>query len=161
MTRHRLLLRGACVAAAIAFIPLGRVATADRPGSGRFELVEATIDSIHAAYDNHLITPERLVRMYHARIAAYDGKSTAAHLNSYIYLNPGAIEEAAHQTGDVMASDEGLEHGRGHHRGPLTGIPIILKDNVDTADMPTTAGSVAFAGSFPRTDAFVARKLRD
>jgi len=161
MTRHRLLFRTGCVAAAIATVALGRVATADRPGSGRFELVEATIDTIHAAYDNHLITPERLVRMYQARIAAYDGKSTSTHLNSYIYVNPRAGEEAARQTGDVMASAQGLEHGQGHHRGPLSGIPIILKDNVDTQDMPTTAGSVAFAGSFPKTDAFITRKLRD
>src|SRR4029077_19995403 len=56
--------------------------------------------------------------------------------------------------------DGGHHHGRGHRR-PLSGIPIILKDNIDTRDMPTTAGAVALAGSIPLNDAFIARKLRE
>src|SRR5206468_800266 len=58
---------------------------------------------------------------------------------------------------------QGTGHGRGHHRddGVLAGIPIILKDNIDTEDLPTTAGSLALAGSFPGSDAFVTRRLVD
>lgn len=123
------------------------VAADDR---GTFDLVEATIPAIQAALDSEIITSSQLVRMYHARIAAYDGKTTDTHLNSYIFLNPRALGEA---------EDEG-GNDQGDNALPLRGIPMILKDNIDTRDMPTTAGSVAFKGSFPRSDAFVARRLR-
>jgi len=112
----------------------------------RFDLVETSIAAIHDAYDSHLINPKQLVKMYQARIAAYDDPSSATHLNSYIFLNPDAHKDA--------------DNGEAHRTGVLAGIPMILKDNIDTADMPTTAGSVAFVGSIPKTDAFVARKLR-
>jgi amidase len=94
--------------------------------------------------------------MYHQRIAAYDGQTTAAHLNSYIYLNRHALDEA-----DNRDHDHDRRHGEGgRHGGVLAGVPLILKDNIDTVDMPTTAGSLAFDGSFPRTGAFVTWKLR-
>src|SRR3954463_1572913 len=70
---------------ALAVLVLGATVIADnRPGSGRFDLVEATIPSIQAAIQNNIITAEQLVQMYLARIAAFDAKSTTAHLNSYI-----------------------------------------------------------------------------
>lgn len=116
--------------------------------SGTFDLVEATIADIQSAVDNGIITSRQLVEMYYARIAAYDLKTTDTHLNSYIYVNPRAAQQAA-QADSEHASNR-----------PLRGIPIILKDNVDTNDMPTTAGSVAFAGSIPKTDAFITRKLK-
>ena len=117
---------------------------------GTFDLVETTIPAIHDALDNGVITTTQLVRMYLTRIAAYDGKTTATHLNSYIFLNPRALDEADDQGGDDQGDDT----------RPLRGIPMILKDNIDTRDMPTTAGSVAFKGSFPTSDSFVTRRLR-
>ena len=122
----------------------------------RFDLVEATIPSIQEAIDDHVITAEQLVRMYHKRIAAYDGPQTATRLNAYIHVNSRALDEADDRDHD---GDRDRGEGRKHHA--LAGIPMILKDNIDTRDMPTTAGSVAFEGSFPRSDAFVARRLRD
>jgi amidase len=122
----------------------------------RFDLVEATIPSIQDAIDDHVITAEQLVRMYHKRIAAYDGPQTATRLNAYIHVNARALDEA-----DDRDHDGDRDRGEGRKHQALAGIPMILKDNIDTRDMPTTAGSVAFEGSFPRSDAFVARKLRE
>ena len=121
----------------------------------RFDLVETTIPAIQDAIEDHVITAEQLVRMYHKRIAAYDEATTATRLNAYIHLNRHALDEA-----DERDHDNDRNRGEGRHGGVLAGIPMILKDNIDTEDMPTTAGSVAFEGSFPRSDAFVARKLR-
>jgi amidase len=121
----------------------------------RFDLVETTIPAIQDAIEDRVITAEQLVRMYQKRIAAYDGETTAAHLNAYIHLNRHALDEA-----DDRDHDSDRNRGEGRHGGVLAGIPMILKDNIDTRDMPTTAGSMAFAGSFPRSDAFVARQLR-
>ena len=121
----------------------------------RFDLVETTIPAIQDAIEDHVITAEQLVRMYHKRIAAYDEATTATRLNAYIHVNRHALDEA-----DQRDHDNDRDRGEGRRRGVLAGIPMILKDNIDTADMPTTAGSVAFNGSFPRSDAFVARKLR-
>ncbi|HEY7287223.1 MAG TPA: amidase family protein [Vicinamibacterales bacterium] len=133
--------------------PSIRLAASHDRHHGTFDLVETTIPDIQRAIDQDVISAKQLVRMYLARIAAYDGKSTSTHLNSYIHINARALEMTDDQ-------DEQGEDGHGSRR-PLAGIPMILKDNVDTRDMPTTAGSVAFAGSFPRTDAFITRRLRD
>jgi amidase len=121
----------------------------------RFDLVETTIPAIQDAIEDHVITAEQLVRMYHKRIAAYDEAATATRLNSYIHLNTHVLDEA-----DERDHDGDRDRGEGRRGGVLAGIPMILKDNIDTRDMPTTAGSVAFEGSFPRSDAFVTRKLR-
>jgi amidase len=129
-----------------------RVIADNRPGSGRFDLVEATIPSIQTAIQNNIITAEQLVQMYLARIAAYDAKTTAAHLNSFMHVNADAVREA-------REANQGRANG--YQKRPLFGIPVILKDNIDTKNMPTTAGSVAFAGSIPQSDAFVTRKLLD
>jgi amidase len=88
--------------------------------------------------------------MYLARIAAYDGKDTATHLNSYLLVNPRAVK-------DAREANQGRANG--YQKRPLFGVPVILKDNINTKDMPTTAGSVAFAGSVPQSDAFVTQKL--
>jgi amidase len=133
---------------------------------GSFDLVETTIPDIQQAIDQHVITAKQLVRMYQRRIAAYDEKSTSTHLNSYIHLNPRALDEADDQDDhdDLFEGylSTGWEDRPDHDRrgGPLEGIPMILKDNIDTRHMPTTAGSVAFANSFPRSDAFVTKRLR-
>jgi amidase len=128
-----------------------RIVADNRPGTGHFELVEATIPTIQAAIQNNIITADQLVQMYLARIAAYDAKTTAAHLNSYIHVNERAVKDAQESNGG---------RANGYQKRPLFGIPMILKDNLDTKTMPTTAGSVAFAGSVPQSDAFVTQKLQ-
>jgi amidase len=129
-----------------------RVIADNRPGSGRFDLVEATIPSIQAAIQNNIITAEQLVEMYLARIDAYDGQTTAVHLNSYIHVNEDAVR-------DARKANQG--RAKGYQKGALFGIPVILKDNIDIKKMPTTAGSVALDGSIPQSDAFVTTKLLD
>jgi amidase len=116
----------------------------------RFELVEATVPEIRAALRAHVISAERLTRMYLKRIDAYEEDGPA--INAYQHVNPNAVREARQL--------DSLHRRGGHHRMPLFGVPVMLKDNIDTADMPTTAGSVALAGSLPPDDAFITRKLR-
>ena len=118
-------------------------------GSARFELVEASITDMLKAIQTGLLTSEDLVRMYLARIDAYDFNGPA--LNAYLTVSD-------HSVADARALD--AARPKGIERQPLYGIPIALKDNVDTFDMPTTAGSVALAGSVPYDDAFIAKKLR-
>ena len=114
------------------------------------QLVEATVPELQQALRARLITSEQLVQMYLNRIAAYD--KVGPMLNSFIHINANALEEA-------RARDRDRSRGRAH--GPLFGIPVLLKDNINTADMPTTAGSVALAGSIPPNDAFITEKLRE
>ncbi len=118
-------------------------------GSARFNLVEATIAELHKAYQTRLLTPDEVVEMYQARIEAYDDNGPG--VNAFIHVNADAAADAF--------QDE-LHRHPGRHRRPLEGIPVLLKDNVDTSDMPTTAGSVALEGSIPPDDAFITRKLR-
>ena len=96
------------------------------------------------------LTSVELVDFYLARIAAYD--NAGPKLNALILVNPAARDEAAAL--DAERADSGP-------RGPLHGIPVVLKDNIGTADMQTTAGSIALKGFTPAKDAFQARKLRD
>lgn len=131
----------------------GHSASAQRgghQGTARLDLVEATVPDLLKALQTKLITSEQLVEMYLARIAAYD--DAGPRLNAFLTLNPNALAEARALD---AARHPGIE------RSPLYGIPVLLKDNVDTADMPTTAGSVALAGSLPPDDAFITRKLRE
>ena len=119
-------------------------------GTAQLQLVEATVPELLKALQTGLVTSEQLVRMYLARIAAYD--DAGPKLNAFLTVNPNALAEARE-----------LDRTRhpGIERSPLYGIPVLLKDNVDTADMPTTAGSVALEGSIPPDDAFITRKLRE
>jgi amidase len=110
----------------------------------------ATIADVQAAYTTGKLTAEQLVQAYLARIAAYDKQGPA--INAVITLNPKALDEA-------RALD--AERKAGKLRGPLHGIPVVLKDNYDTHDLPTTAGSQLLEGSIPPKDAFVVKKLRD
>ena len=119
-------------------------------GASRFTLVEATVQQIQQALQTRLITSEQLVEMYLARIAAYDDVGPT--LNALLHVNQNAVLEARQL--------DALRHP-GRARSPLYGVPVLLKDNIDTADMPTTAGSVALTGSIPPDDAFITRKLRE
>jgi len=141
------------VFAVVAVVLSAHVITAradNHPGSGRFDLVETTIPKIQQAIQNNIVTGEQLAEMYLARIAAYDLTTTTAHLNSYIHVNERAVK-------DAREADQGRANG--YQKRTLFGVPMILKDNIDTKSMPTTAGSVAFAGSVPQSDSFVAKKL--
>jgi amidase len=123
---------------------------ADRRDGAQFRLEEATIADIQSAFDSGVLTSEKLVQLYLARIAAYEDGGPK--LNSIITLNPKATETAA-------ALDK--ERKTKGPRGPLHGIPVLLKDNVDTFDMPTTNGSVILKDAVPPDDAFIAKALRD
>src|SRR5919112_4019107 len=128
--------------------PIRAQRSVNNPSS--LQLVEASVPELQLALRAHLITSEQLVQMYLNRIAAYD--KVGPQLNAFIHINANALEEA-------RARD--LDRHRGLAHGPLFGIPVLLKDNIDTTDMPTTAGSVALAGSIPPNDAFITRKLRE
>jgi amidase len=109
----------------------------------------ATIADLNRAFDSGALTSEKLVEMCLARIQAYDHRGPG--LNAVMALNPKALETA-------RALDR--ERKSKGPRSPLHGIPVVLKDNYNTADMPTTAGSVLLEGSIPPADAFLVKKLR-
>ncbi len=116
----------------------------------QFELVEATIPEIRKAMRSDVLTAARLTEMYLKRIEAYEDAGPA--INAYQHINANALQEARQLD----------RHDRRRlARKPLFGVPVLLKDNIDTANMPTTAGSVALRGSIPPDDAFITRKLRD
>jgi len=114
------------------------------------DLDSATIADINAAFAKGTLTSERLVQMFLSRIDAFDRKGPA--LRSVITVNPRALESARAMDAERKAKGP---------RSPLHGIPVVIKDNIDTADMPTTGGSVLLEGSLPPDDAFVVKKLRD
>lgn len=116
----------------------------------RLHIEEVTISELHAAYRSGNTTATQAVQAYLRRIQAYD--RTGPKLNVVITLNPKALDEAA-------ALDR-LFRSTGKFMGPLHGIPVLLKDNVNTSDLPTTGGSLSLAGFTPRTDAAVTQKLR-
>jgi Asp-tRNA(Asn)/Glu-tRNA(Gln) amidotransferase A subunit family amidase len=115
-----------------------------------FKLEEATIADVHKAFKSGELTAKKLVEMYLKRIEAYDQKGPK--LNAVITVNPKALEEAAAL--DAKCKKSGPAK-------PLHGIPVLLKDNVNTKDMPTTGGSKSLEGYVPPTDAFITKKLRD
>lgn len=115
-----------------------------------FTLQEATIASVHKAMEDGKLTCRQLVEMYIERIDAYDQKGPA--INSVILVNPKALEIADEM--DKKFKESGFT-------GPLHGIPVLLKDNVDTGDMPTTAGSLSLEGVTPEDDAFITRKFKE
>lgn len=111
---------------------------------------ESTIRQIHKAMKKGHITCRQLVTAYLNRIEAFDKQGPS--LNSIITINPAAINQADEL--DRRFAKEGLT-------GVLHGIPILLKDNIDTTDMTTTGGSSSLAGFTPDSDAFIVRKLRE
>jgi amidase len=115
-----------------------------------FELEEATIAGIHAAYKNGTITAHQLVERYLARSATYDQQGPK--LNSIILANPRVLAEA-----DALDA----EFRKTKKLRPLHGIPVLLKDNVETEGLQTTAGSLSLKGYVPSKDAFLAKKLKD
>lgn len=118
-------------------------------GKAPFQIMETTIDEIHAAYKSGKLTAHELVQGYLDRINAYDKQGPR--INSIITLNPKASEEADQL--DAQFRNSGFV-------GPLHGIPVLVKDEIDTAGMPTTLGSVLFRNYRPPLDAFVVARLK-
>lgn len=116
-------------------------------GRTAFDLETATVADINRAMDAGALTSERLVELSLARIAAYEPE-----LNALITVNPRALDEARALDAERRA------RGR---RSPLHGIPVIVKDNIDTRDLPTTLGFFGLEGAVPLSDATVVARLRD
>ena len=120
-----------------------------RPRKGDFELMEATVADIHDAYRRGRLSCRQLVQQYLDRIAAYDQQGPA--LKAIITVNPRAL---------AVADELDRKYKRSGLTGQLHGIPVILKDNYDTFDLPTTGGNTAMRTSVPPDDAFTVDKLR-
>jgi amidase len=114
-----------------------------------FDIMETTIGQVHTAYKSGKLTAHQLVQAYLDRINAYDKQGPK--INSIITLNPKALEEADKL--DERYKNSGFV-------GPLHGIPVLLKDEIDTVGMPTTLGSVLFKDYQPPSDAFVVARLK-
>jgi amidase len=115
-----------------------------------FVIEEASIAAIHAEMLAGRLTARRLVERYLARIAAYDTLGPA--INAIIVVNPHALARADELDAELKRT--------GKLSGPLHGIPFLVKDNYDTHDLPTTAGSLSLAGSVPPDDATQVRLIR-
>ena len=120
---------------------------ASNPPATSFTVVEATIPQMRAALEQGQTTSREIVRQYLTRIALYEDR-----LNAVIAVNPNALKEA---------DERDRERAAGKVRGPLHGIPVALKDNIHTIDMPTTGGALAFADLVPPYDATLTTHLRE
>lgn len=116
----------------------------------QYALEEITIDELQARYESGELTARQVVDAYIERIETLD--ASGPKLNSVRTVNPNAR---------AIADSLDRERAEGRVRGPLHGVPILLKDNIDTYDMPNTAGSRLMDGSIPPDDAFIAKKLRE
>lgn len=114
-----------------------------------FQLLEATIGEIKVALAATRLTALELTQLYLRRIEAFDASGSS--INSIITINPDALEAAEALDKAFRASGP---------VGPLHGVPLILKDQIDAVGMPTTLGSVLFRDYFPKRDAFVVEKLK-
>ncbi|MBX6363634.1 MAG: amidase [Gemmatimonadetes bacterium] len=138
------------IAGALALLPLARGAARAQAAperNGGFSVFEASIPEMQAALKEGRVTSHELVQQYLTRIGLYEDK-----LNAAITVNPNALKEA---------DELDRERAQGRIRGPLHGIPIALKDNILTADLPTTGGALAFDGFVPPYDATLVKNLRD
>ena len=135
--------------AAFVFAVLASVSFLSAQGQtpARFNVVEATIPQMQAAMAKGQLTSRQLVEQYLIRIAIYEDR-----LNATLAVNPKALEEA-----DQLDR----ERAQGRLRGPLHGIPIALKDNIHTTNMPTTGGALVFAGFIPPYEATLTRNLKE
>jgi len=154
--KRRKFLQSAALGGALAISKPASLLAANNAGTPEyapkeFELEELTISELQVGMKAGKFTAHSLVRRYFERIAEID--RSGPKINSVIEINPEA---------EAMAAAMDQERKQGRLRGPLHGIPILIKDNIDTADrMMTTAGSLALEGSHATRDSFVARKLRD
>lgn len=128
-------------------LTLASTAHAQRRSPVKFNVVEASIPQMQEALKKRRVTSRELVQQYLIRIAFYEDK-----LNATIAVNPKALEEAEQLD---------RERAQGRLRGPLHGIPVALKDNIHTTNMPTTGGALAFLGYTPPYEATLVKNLRD
>ena len=131
---------------AFAFVLAAVAAALSAQGHGGFNVVEATIPQMQAAMAKGQVTSRQLIEQYLIRIGLYEDR-----LNAALAINPRALQEA-----DALDR----ERAQGKIRGPLHGIPVALKDNIHTTDMPTTGGALAFAGYVPPYEATLTRNLK-
>ena len=115
-----------------------------------FNLTTATLKDINTAFDARVINSQELVEQYLARINAYDDKGPK--IGAILSVNTNALD---------LAKQLDIERIKSGRRSLLHGIPIVLKDNIDTKDMPTTAGSFILRHSVPPDDAFIVKRLRE
>ncbi|HEX9799407.1 MAG TPA: amidase [Thermoanaerobaculia bacterium] len=154
--RRSVLAGGAAAAASAALGGIGGAATggttaAGAPGHGEFELAERSLADLARGLELRRWSSEQLVELYLERIAAVDRGPEGT--NAIAELNPDA---------PAIAAERDRERRAGRVRGPLHGIPIVVKDNIDTGDrMRTTAGSLALAESIAARDAHVVERLRE
>jgi amidase len=136
-------------AAAIALVALfvSRQSPAHAARREPLSVVEATIADMRTALQKRRVTSREIVTQSLVRIATFEDR-----LHATLYVNPRALEEA---------DERDRERRAGRIRGPLHGIPVALKDNVHTTDMPTTGGALAFAGLVPPYEATLTRNLRE
>jgi len=124
----------------------GQRAPAPRPATP-FSVVEASVADMRAALEQKRTTSREIVLQYLTRIARYEDR-----INAIIRVNPNAL---------AIADSMDRERAAGRIRGPLHGIPVALKDNIHTTDMPTTGGALAFADLVPPYEATLAKNLKD
>ena len=141
--------RAAAVVAVWSGLTMGCVASPEDAGSD-FDVAEKSVRELGAAMADGTVTAVELVAAYLDRIEAYDQRGPA--LNAMIAVNLRAAE---------VAAERDAERAAGNVRGPLHGIPVVVKDNYDTADMPTTAGTLGLATSLPPDDSTQVRRLRE
>ena len=135
---------------AILSVAVGCAPADPQDPSPGFDVWEKSVTELAAALESGTATSKDLVAQYLARIEAYDQQGPM--LNAVVTVNPDAM---------AVAASLDAERATGSVRRPLHGIPVVVKDNYDTGDMPTTAGAIALATSIPPDDAFQVRKLRD
>lgn len=114
-----------------------------------FDLENANVESINAAFDAGTLTSEKLVALYLARISVYNKRGP--NINAFINIHPDPLS---------MARELDEERQTRGPRSPLHGIPVVLKDNYNTSDLPTTGGSVALKDVYPVREAHVVQRLR-
>ena len=139
----------------ILWLPLFFAAACQPRESDRFRVVEATIADIQEAVLSGRTTCREVVQAYLERIEAYDQPTG---LNAITVVNPNALETADAIDRAIANAKPNLEDVE---LGPLFCAPILVKDNFDTHDLPTTGGSIALMDSIPPDDAFMVRKLRE
>lgn len=144
---HKRDFSGKALALMVCLLGAASCSTEDKTDSFRF--VEATIDDVHSAIRSGAMSCTDIVNGYLQRIEAYDQSSG---MNSIIFTNPNAVDRARQMDERIAAESE---------MGRLFCVPVLLKDNFDTADMPTSGGSIALKESVPPDDAFMVRRLRE
>ena len=130
--------------------------TCDAPAPAPIDVVEATIAGVQEAIFSGSTTCRLVVEAHLDRIQAYEDR-----INAITVVNPAALERADELDAALAAGELDVALAAGEEPGPLFCVPVLVKDNFDTHDMVTTAGSVGLAASVPPDDAFMVRRIRE